>query len=341
MNTSRKYILNSENNEDSIIHPYYELENMIIDYLDVFVDYRNLILVNKYYHDLITNIPIYRDFIQLSEKENPINLIEEYFTRRAFPGIKSIHVHHIYLYLACKWGYLSIVRYLLVKYGFSSKINLWLTIGASIRNDYVDITKFLYYFFINREDINTCNLHNILFTSSCDSYHLEIAKFTYLESLKIKNPISINSTVIERMLRKFCDIDNYELINWFLDLDSKIDITSCLESVFMDCCRKRNKFKNIRSLYYLSFDRKNKINIRMDNDKPFRLSCACGNLENAQFLYQLSLDNNDVINIHANNDEAFRQCCKNKHAETAKWLCTLCDKYILSIIPEGFVHCTI
>ena len=104
--------------------------------------------------------------------------------------------------------------------------------------------------------------------------------------------------------------------NLFLDLKRIIEMkikTKNKTKLFIETCRMGLKF----FAKYLLL--KHKINIHMDNEHAFRLSCANGHIETVKYLIELGNQANyKQINIHADDEFAFRWSCGNGYIEMVK-----------------------
>ena len=103
--------------------------------------------------------------------------------------------------------------------------------------------------------------------------------------------------------------------------------------LFMETCRMGFKF----FAKYLLL--KHKINIHMDNEGAFRLSCANGHTEIAKYLIEIeNQPSHQQINIHADDEYAFRWSCENGHIETVKYLIELANQPGMSPIPNDLME---
>ena len=66
-----------------------------------------------------------------------------------------------------------------------------------------------------------------------------------------------------------------------------------------------------------------RINIHAGTEDSFRWSCEKGHFEIAKWLYRVGIEENTPINIHIFNEYPFRWSCINGHFEIALWLYTI------------------
>lgn len=156
---NNKYIFSINSNGE--IHSYPELEQMIIDYLDPLVDYKPLILTNKYYHDLITKTQTYSNLKPFCIKQNL--LVEEISNKK----IKSF-------ILACRYGYLSSVERLLKKYRINIRSHNNYAFRIACEYGHLHVVKYLYAL-----DNNICvsDMGEYAYEAACHNGHLDVVKY--------------------------------------------------------------------------------------------------------------------------------------------------------------------
>lgn len=91
-------------NKISIVLP--ELNYILLKYLDPYNDYKNLI-INKYYHEIITNNKTDKLYIKFTNMYIDINFTEIDFMK------------------ACRYGYRHIIKYLYRKYKINISMHIW------------------------------------------------------------------------------------------------------------------------------------------------------------------------------------------------------------------------
>lgn len=115
--------------------------------------------------------------------------------------------------------------------------------------------------------------------------------------------------------------DNHKNLTSLLDYSKKNyeNTIKFKNRLFLNACEKGNMI----ICNYL-INKFNDIDIHVENEYAFQLSCEHGYLEISKWLVDLSLQKNFIpINIHANNEAAFQKSCMNNHLEVAKWLVNL------------------
>lgn len=201
---SNKYIFGI-NSVNGSTHPYPELEQIILDYLDPAIDYKQLVIVNKYYHDLITKIPIYRELKSFYSRHRfLLEPIYDKYTRvfvlactnkylevakylfSKFPSI-NIHTNNEYAFrLACACGYLDIVKYLC---SLDGKINIFAermyAFKMACEKDYLDVIKYLTG--LNQYRLIENHEHEELLRISCNHGHIQIAEWLLQQTILNEN----------------------------------------------------------------------------------------------------------------------------------------------------------
>lgn len=89
---------------------------------------------------------------------------------------------------------------------------------------------------------------------------------------------------------------------------------NCIKSGFLDKCKY---------LFQLSKDINYPIDIHINNDEAFRISCENGHLDICKWLYNISMEKKSPINMDIIFEEAFFTSYKNKHYGISKWLYNL------------------
>lgn len=240
-------------NSTYYIFPIHEIERIILDYLDEITDWKKLILVNKYFYNLISDDPTYLEIKNFCRIKKSIDVF-------CIPG--NTNRDTLNLWKACQMGYLRVMKYLLMKYSNRDMIQVHyfreFAFQLCCRGGHTEPAKWLYEFtrFNKKSVIDIRQDNNYAFNSSCENGHIETAKWLY-ELSKTDNRIDIHSED-ESVFRFSCVYGRLELAKW---------------------------------LYKISYTDENKlIDIRARNDHAFRTSCRSNTIEIAKWLCSLCPD---------------------------------------------------
>lgn len=162
---------------DPCICPIPEIDYMIIGFLDHVVDFKQLTLVNKYYHQLIKNDNIYQDFLKFSKINEKM---------LALTNFKNSHPKEYLFCLACKYNCPFVAKYVFDKYSIDVHIAYDYAFRLSCLCGNIELVKWLYSLMANRENIHCMN--DLAFQYSCEHGYLEIAKYLYYSDSRLKKP---------------------------------------------------------------------------------------------------------------------------------------------------------
>lgn len=315
-----------------------EIEQMIFDYLDPFMDYQQLILVNKYYHEIFSNHPIIKELIIFYRSRNKfggnrnicfIEINKSQFYGRSYDNIDFYKYNtpsdkrRRYFAKACIGGHLIVAKYIYFKHPAEIREGIYDKIFVRCcQNGHLEIIKFLRSSTLI--DISGYGIHNIsdyclqkAFRKSCEMNHVEIAEWL-LYSLGLegtnRTSQSVGYKVSSGNNNLFCHASKngyIDVAKLLLSVDKSIDIHTVYEYAFRNSCMNGH-IDFVKFL--ISLD--NKIDIHALNEYAFRYSCARGDIEMVKYL--LSLDGK--IDITVNKQEAFRWSCENGHLSIAKYL---------------------
>lgn len=188
---------------------------------------------------------------------------------------------------------------------------------------------------VNSVDNNSISIpidDNTIVRISVDDDNLYISIDNDKITIAIKNKpdklIDFIKNNINNIFGQACKQNNKRIAEWLYDLkkelipdNNTVDILENGNILFCIVCA--NGYKDIAEwLYYLSkTHEKQKINIHVDNDYPFRYSCQYGHKDTAEWLYSISkIDDNTKINIHILDEYPFRAACYYGHKHVAEWL---------------------
>ena len=76
------------------------------------------------------------------------------------------------------------------------------------------------------------------------------------------------------------------------------------------------------------------LNVRYENDSPFRYACSNGHLDVAKWLLEIQSD----IDVHAEDDDAFCSAVHYGHDDVAEWLYTLPGDLVVRRIHKGVLE---
>lgn len=244
------------------IFPIPEIECMIIDYLDFPKDAGKLMSVNKYYNKLIKYNPLFMEFerFYVDKKKGSIN--------------ETSNPNNRNLYLACKYCYTLIPKYLLQKYSLNVREDNDYAFRLACYANNFELAKWLYSL---DDKINIRSGGGFPFCICCKNGNFEMAKWLYSLDDQINIHVSGEFT-----FRTSCENGHFEIAKWLYFLNNRINIHAMSEYVFRLSCK--NGHLEIAKLLY-SLDEK--INIRSMQDYAFRLACENDHIEIAEWLCTL------------------------------------------------------
>lgn len=224
-----------------------ELDNMVLDHLDMIVDGKKLVLVNKYYYETINNNKIYRPIKTIFKNHN-------FYARSRYGFISKGSV----FYKLCVEGHIVAAKYFYKKYPekiirctlrdtFNScdtnlELRKWLySLDKTILVENVEIHR-IFSYACSRNDLEMMNLlyslaeprinirynNDVLFQSTCLSGALEAAKWLY----SLDNDINICAN--NYCAFKYSCLGNHlELAKWLYSLGQfRIDDYPDIEGLF-------------------------------------------------------------------------------------------------------------
>lgn len=301
-----------------------EIEKMIFDELNPFVDYRNIMLISKYYHEMFFDHPIIlelKKFYGIRAKDPTIR--DKYKTCRRTglinPGYDTcISKNYIDEQLlnfakACINGCIIIAKYIYSKYTITmTKETHWEIFRRSCVYGHLEIVKFLHS--LNLELLTNINFTNInfetIFKKSCKKGHLNIAMWSHsFVSFKPHNVLFLN----------VCRNGHIEVARFLLSVDNLINIHANNEYMFRISC-SNGDLNSVKFLVLID----GKIDTHILNDDALYNSCINGHTEVVKFLY--TLDNNNSTFIKKR--KIFERCCENGHLGVVKFLYENCGDVI-------------
>lgn len=265
-----------------------EIEEIILSYLEIPVDFYQLMLINKYFYEIVNNNIIFSEFKNFYKKEKFLGMMfvgyEDFVSYVATNVYEQINDQLYRKFLqACKYGYLRTAKYLLEKYiKTNDSVNNVLALLYCCKYGHLEIAQWLYHL---DPKINIHANDELPFRLSCEKGHIEIAKWLYSIYGDIKINIHTNS---ESPFRLSCQNGHFEIAKWLYSIagNIKIDIH--------------------QSSYQLE-------------DYAFYMSCVNDHIEIAKWLY--SLDN--TINVRPVYEDISRNIVEDNQQEIKEWLKSL------------------
>lgn len=291
-----------------MIRNFPELVHMIINYLDPFVDYRFVLLVNKYYYQTITSNEIYPEMKKFSENNDQFDI-----TLNMCRKIKKIHndSHD----------------------KFESKLRLELK--HSCYREEIKITRNKISKNTHLNDSNQSQNYPYIQIASgssglCFNYH-----DYYLWCAKKREQKSnlIQKYKSETIFIKLCKFE-FPIISKLYFHRNETKLIKFLTYAFILAC-SNGQFETAKWIYHTSVSKNQRINTHICDEYIFIKSCAHGHIDVIKWLIDLNNKHNSTINIRTNNDIAFKKCCRKKHLELANYLCSLCESYKIITVIDG------
>lgn len=207
--------------ESDYLFPLPEIEEEILKYLDPVCDYKNLVLINKYYHQLSNNNQIFSEYkkFYLYQKNS-----HELKTLRILRKDKSM-IGPLFLSM-CTLGYGHLAKYFYEKYHTQLCPSEFL-FKQTCQNNHIEIGKWLY-------DLKTCDIsHRVLeqiFIKSCTHGYLEMAQWIY--GLKTNHSYFNN----RRAFSMACQHGHFDIIKWLWPLEYTISPYCLIQNCFPTVC---------------------------------------------------------------------------------------------------------
>lgn len=204
------------------LFPVLEIEEIIIGYLDILRDGMNLLLVNKYMHDVIQNNPVFME-------------IEEFYRKKSSIAVYIDVGHSTVLknfLKACFKGYIHTAKYLYQKYFDEIDIHYMNEIAFqySCAGGNLELSKWLY----NSDPEKKINIHidnDLAFQWSCENGHLKVAKWLYqlgsnkLDSNEETNVIDIRADG-DYAFKQCCAHNHRDVAEWLVSICDEYSFTS-------------------------------------------------------------------------------------------------------------------
>jgi len=171
------------------IFPVTEIEFQILGYLDPLIDFKQLSLVSKYYHEVVVDDKMYTALKKFCLDKPEINF-----------KTNKLKEEEIIFILACENNHLLVAKYLLHKYNQPQNIiinihcNDELAFILACANGHLQVAKWLYY--SGKQIDSPINIHaenEHAFVQACTNNHLEVAKWLYCSGVESNSPINIHA----------------------------------------------------------------------------------------------------------------------------------------------------
>lgn len=198
-----------------------EIEAMILQYLNKLTDYKQLILVNKYFHQIINNDPIFLNLKKFSV-DSPTSV-----SFRMSRNRNGRNYHERIFLRACYFGYYETAKYFLLTYADKINEDFCIKIGfndACFTNHF-DIAKWL---FSLNDKIKISTKNYSAFSMACQSGNLERAINLY--QFHKNNQHNYNIT-----FQLTCLFGHLDVAKWLYSLNNRIDITDNNDIAFKNC----------------------------------------------------------------------------------------------------------
>ena len=138
-----------------------DLDTTIINYCDVETDYKNIILINKYYNNIITNDNLFLDFKKIIKMK--IKMLDK----------KKLFIE------TCRMDFKFFAKYLISKHKINIHTDDELAFRWSCRNGHIETVKYLVELG-NQPNYQQINIHantEEAFRWSCRNGHIETVKY--------------------------------------------------------------------------------------------------------------------------------------------------------------------
>lgn len=339
------------------ILPIEILNHIIFDYLYVH-DIKNCLLACKKFHVLTDK--------QLEIYQNATLGHDHCFLNGMIDSLRLLSLDDLcsdkfnsYFLISCKYGYVSIGKYLLKKYSICIHQTLEEPLRLCCYHNQLEMAKWLFSL------DNKFSLHvrdNELFRMSCEFGFLQFAQWLYSLDKTFFTDHRLNKFVF----KKCCMSGHIDVVKWLYSINNKL----CFiekdpnDQLYIGCIH--GHLELVKWLFSIYLE----LNIKFDKNYLFKWSCYHGQLHIAKWIYQFrdtentententeidirkhwkwlfirasingqletikwlySLDNS--LNIRIKNDRVFYHSCLLDHVSIVEWLASLCDKYEYSVV---------
>lgn len=299
-------------------------DDYFIDYFVDFNDFTNLnsLKINKQFWNIIKNNNKYKCYLKFCMRYNGFSRDEK-------------------IIIACKKGYLDIVKWLYHVYENKKKFPLNEAIEKSSLNGHYNVVFWLSKLVESKQIEN----NKELFEKCCQKGFLNISKL-------LKNVFHIRDTDLNEALILSCEYGYLELAKWLYSLYNTYKQNDHINKAFELSCLNGH----IGIAKWLLED--NEISLNTIND-IFNKSCYNDNFRIAIWLHSLKpvkcenytfikcckygllnmiqwiLSKYQIDQDHIN--QAFIQCCYEKQLKTAEWLYSIYNINIDLFLKKGFM----
>lgn len=267
------------------LFPIPEIEELIFGYIDIIHDGKNLMLVNKYFCNIIRKNPIYSEFRFFHE-----------LCCRPVGGFFLLPSTTKKFVKACKFGHIHVCKYIVSKDHHNRLETYMENNDAFVKcclNGQLEIAKWLDQLVTCPQRPHTCGSITQTFIKCCYRGQINVAKWLYQSKPTIKNDL-----YHDVFFANCCEKGKLEIVKWLYqsDLIYSESIHKHYRHIFKISCR-HGHLELAQWIYYLKFE---EINIRMENNYAFRWACMKNKLDVAQWLttlcpeYKLIIENNKI-----------------------------------------------
>lgn len=332
------------------IFPLIEIESKIFSYLDIFKDFKNLILVNKYYSELINENELYGEVRKLMKyldlfhcnkknhsafkKENIVvdnDLLKKYIVSielklnklaifmnpkcdlnfELFPNEK--------MKFCCIFNNVEFAQWIFQKYFIKSLSELNLS-------EYLSICCFCNNSKMLNWIINISKIYKLelkistrMFLNGC------IYNNIYIISL-LSNIYSFKKNQIVKGFRICCEKGYLKLATWILNNYKNIEKGCFIGSNSFDKCCENGHFKMAKYLLKV-MDKKYPLQISYNKFNCFRKSCLNNHFEIANWLLDHIIKRGLFVNLNKYLPNLIIKCCRKNLYEMVKFLIISYLKY--------------
>lgn len=197
-------LLQMNSNANVYIFPIPEIEQMIINYLDPVTDWKNLNVINKYFHNLTSRNQTFLELKEFCQKQT-----------KYFYASRRYNKYDVMFWKVCRHGSIPVMEYLLNKYAKEIDIHSYKEYPFQLccEFDHLNMAKRLYALSKTTELINIHADDEYAFLQSCRNQHMEIIKWLYQLSQENDNPINIRAHN-DLIYKNSCECGRIEVVKW-------------------------------------------------------------------------------------------------------------------------------
>lgn len=237
-------------------------------------------------------------------------------------NLESLENNEILFCFLCEDGLINEAKWLLTN---DSRINIHSNQEAPFRlafkNNNEEIIFWLWYLSKKTIDLNIYD--DYCFRKACRNGNDKLLKWLLVRNKKI----NMNSCD-DYAFRKACEYGHYKIVDWLINNNPKINLKSKKNDALKSICKKGHL-----DIFILIVNKFN-VNIHLEKDLLFRITCENGHVPLAKYLYFFD----HKINVRMYIDYAFRLACINNHVDMARWLSTIIPSYKFSLLNNKIMN---